>query len=362
MKVLFSIPGSKYRVADRKRKIIDTYDGKYYDIKGNIVLEEESFKQGYHLGSVVDTAPNKLKIAGTSEILIPESVTEIEYEIDDLFGTFGYKNEEGSFAIEPQYAYAHEFTWGLAAVNLNRTWYRSEEGKRWYENHYGYIDERGKTVIPFIYDEARPFNKYGVAVVGDLEKRYLIDTSGSVIPNTETLDFSGYYDYDDRFFEFEYYREEYDDYNQVGIYDTKYQKVILEPSIDSIIQWKEDLILVYEAPDADNEFREVDFRQRYINGEGESLFPWLEGKGFSIVEPPNDSMMSVVAVSRFTTANNIESGYFKVNGKKYERKWLYGIYSSAEEYILPTEYDAITDLSDNTFVCLKDGVISVIEV
>lgn len=29
----------------------------------------------------------------------------------------------GEFVIEPQYAYAYEFTNGLVAVNLNRTWF-----------------------------------------------------------------------------------------------------------------------------------------------------------------------------------------------------------------------------------------------
>ena len=87
-------------------------------------------------------------------MLLSENVGEIIEEIDDIFGCFGFKNEAGEFVIEPQYAYAYDFTNGLAAVNLNRTWYKTEKGERYYENHYGYIDFNGKTVIGFNYDEA----------------------------------------------------------------------------------------------------------------------------------------------------------------------------------------------------------------
>ena len=99
-------------------------------------------------------------------------------------GNFGFKNKAGEFVIEPQYAFAHEFTCGLAAVNLNRTWYKTEEGRRFYENHFGYIDDHGKTIIPFDYDEAWPYNKYGVAVVETLDDVFLINTTGKTISGT----------------------------------------------------------------------------------------------------------------------------------------------------------------------------------
>ena len=55
-----------------------------------------------------------------------------------------------SVMIEPKYQNASYFSEGLAAVKQNDKW--------------GYIDETGKTVIPFEYDYAFPFNE-GVAVV-----------------------------------------------------------------------------------------------------------------------------------------------------------------------------------------------------
>ena len=55
-----------------------------------------------------------------------------------------------SVMIEPKYQDASYFSEGLAAVKQNDKW--------------GYIDETGKTIIPFEYDYAFPFSE-GVAVV-----------------------------------------------------------------------------------------------------------------------------------------------------------------------------------------------------
>jgi len=41
----------------------------------------------------------------------------------------------------------------MIGTNLRRTWYRTEEGKRYYENHYGYIDSKGKYIIPMKYED-----------------------------------------------------------------------------------------------------------------------------------------------------------------------------------------------------------------
>ena len=68
--------------------------------------------------------------------------------------------------IKPQYEEALLFSEGLAAVKKNGKW--------------GYIDETGKVVIPFQYDQAYTFNE-GKAVVGTLS-------------NVEDMGESGYYD------------------------------------------------------------------------------------------------------------------------------------------------------------------------
>ena len=359
MKILFSVPGKTVRLADKERLIFDFYDGKYYDSTGKQVPAEDGFNPPPSYDYSDDPWESYwIEDEGLEEKLVSESIVDVVEEIDDIFGQFGFKNQAGEFVIEPQYAYAHEFTCGLAAVNLNRTWYRSKEGRRFYENHFGYINERGETVIPFAYDEAWPFNKYGLAVVEDRKGSYLIDTKGNIIPGTENLSFEHYYEYDDRFFEFYYSNDSYDE-GPVGMYDTKERKILLEPSIDDFIEWSEDQILVYERG---GEYGPGDFRQYYLNSKGEQLYPWLVGKGFSIAEKPNKSMVAIVAISKFTELTGNPSSYFAHNGKKYDRKFLYGIYSPKGHFILPTEYDQISEVADNIFGCQKNGVVTIIQV
>ena len=358
MKLLFSVPGENIWMADKERMIFRTAGGNYYDINGNAVPAEAEWEG---LSCPQHDNPwdsDWVEYEGLDEPLVSESTVEVDWEIDDGFGNFGFKNRAGEFIIEPQYAFAYEFTCGLAAVNLNRTWYRLTNGQRVYENHFGYINGRGETVIPFMYDEARPFNKYGVAVVEDRKKRYLIDTNGNVIPGTELLHPTDLYDYSDRFLQFVYDSKNWELDGPVGLYDTKERRIILEPSADDTIEWEEDLICIYERSGA---FGGSDFRQHYINSKGEKLFPWLLDKGFAIVERPSKYLVSVVAIAEYTEISGNSGSYISHEGKKYERTYRYGLYSSGERFILQPMYELITELSDNIYGCVRDGVVSVMQ-
>ena len=224
MKILLKTKGKHVYCADKENAIF-CIDDVFYSRDGNVVPPIESF---YSDDADGDTWYQEwMEYEGLEEPLKSESTIEIEWEIDDGFGNFGFKNEAGEFVIEPQFAYAHEFTCGLACVNLNRTWYKTKEGRRYYENHYGYIDKNGKTVIGFQYDEAYPFNKYGVALVSDTKGGWhLIDTTGNEISGTR-FGYISRYDYNDRFLEFSYNVDAtYDNDTSVGIYDTKEKKVL----------------------------------------------------------------------------------------------------------------------------------------
>lgn len=253
MKILFQMKANNVELVDNE-KLIFKIDGKFVnEFEEEIQVDENLYKKE-NLDDYEDSYEEDdweeeewyqpwMEYTGLEEQLKSESVVEPLFEIDDVFGQYGFKNEAGEFVIEPQYAYAREFTNGLAAVNLGRTWYRTEEGKKYYENHYGYIDSKGKTIIGFQYDEARPFNKYGVAVVYDIETGWkLIDQTGQEIQGTRFGYLSKYYDYNDRFIEFSY--KETDERELVGIYDTKERKVIMEPSASMITELSEGCILV----------------------------------------------------------------------------------------------------------------------
>jgi len=354
MKILFSKQGKSCYVVDKER-IIFCIDNAYFDINGNAVPDEASFHKN-HDDDDDDWYQYWMEDEGLPEPLKAESTVEPEWEIDDAFGNFGFKNKEGEFVIEPQYAYAHEFTCGLASVNLNRTWYRTPEGKRYYENHYGYIDGNGKTVIGFQYDVARSFNKYGVAVVSKMTDNFfhLIDLEGNEIPGTR-FPYISYYDYDDRYLEFS--RDDEDE-ALIGLYDTKERKVLIEPRFNDIIVVDEEHILVYER---DGEYGVSDFRQYYINKNGEIIYPWLFKQRFAIIEIPDINNVTAVAKSQYTELTGHPRSYFEHNGKKYERKFIYGLYSSKEVFLLPEEYEKISKMHDDIWCCCKDGIITLVK-
>ena len=353
MKVLFSKTGKSCYIVDKKRAVF-CVDSAFFDINGNEVPAEKSFYKNHH------NEDNKwyrdwMEYMGLEEPLKSETTIEPEYEIDHIFGNYGFKNEAGKFVIEPQYAYAHEFTNGLAAVNLNRTWYKTPEGRRYYENHYGYIDGKGKTVIGFQYDEAYPFNKYGVALVSDLNNSWhLIDQEGNEIPGTR-FPYISRFDYNERYIEFS---SDDEDDAPVGLYDTKERKILLEPIYDDLIVEDDNTILVYAR---DGKYGTGDFRQYYINVKGEIITPWLYGKGFAIVEKPDINNVAAVGVSQFTELTGKPSSYFEHNGKKYERKFVYGLYSSKEVFVLPQEYERIRRLADDIWSCYKDGTFTIVQ-
>ena len=366
MKELFVKPCKYIRLADSDKMIFDIGEDHYCDQTGAPVPPDPKYRYVPKVCNYSDDPWDSdwIENEGLDEKLISKSTTDPVEEIDDTFGCYGFINRAGEYVIEAQYAFAHEFTCGLAAVNLNRTWFKLENGRRVYENHFGYINARGETVIPFSYDEAWPFNKYGVAIVEDRKGSYLIDKTGKRIPGTEGFHFDHFYDYDNRFMEFNWQKdiESYSWENQdeipAGVYDTKERKVLLPPSIESIIEWEEDFIEVYEFG---GEFGVCDFRQWYMNSKGEVLFPWLKDKGYSIVEKPNQRLITIVAVSKFYELSGNPRSYVPRNGKKYERKYFYGLINARGEAIFPLEYDEISELAVNLFACWKNGTATVIQ-
>lgn len=343
MKILFSREGKSCYVADKER-IIFCIDNAYFDVNGNEVPDEASFHKDSNGDS--DWYHDWMDYEGLPEPLSSASTVEPEYEIDDVFGNFGFKNKDGEFVIEPQYAYAHEFTNGLASVNLSRTWYKTPDGQRHYENHYGYIDGNGKTVIGFQYDNAYPFNKYGVAAVTKTpeDHYHLIDLAGNEIPDTD-FPYISYYDYNDRYFVFSL---DPDGESLIGLYDTKERKILIEPKFSDVSVIDDDHILISES----------DCRQYYVNENGELLYPWLSKQRFAVIEKPDINDVAAVAVYQYTRSTDKLKRYLS---KGDEKKLVYGLYSSKEEFLLPQEYDAIRKLHDNVWACYKNGILTVVE-
>ena len=279
------------------------------------------------------------------------TVEEDDSELDEVFGNYGFRDQNGNITIEPQFlSCGSEFRSGRCPASLGRTWYRTPEGKRYYEMHWGYIDKYGKMVIPMKFRDARSFNRYGVAAVRDSYDNdwTLIDTNGDFLPGLEDLAFDECYDPDSRFFLFTYGDASNMDCN-IGLYDTKERKILVPPEKLGFIDWEEDLIEV-EDVDANGRFG------YYIDSTGTALFPGLNQLHLEPSCRPSPSGHVVVAKEVLTPRDpeDDSSGYLLEDGGKSDRIRGYGIASVRGKIVIPLEYDYIHYAPlINAFVCRK---------
>lgn len=373
MKILCKLPAVEIWLADHKQKIFGVGNGwrekiRFVDSRGNEVPYDASYHP--YPGSAEiekqlqeeDDREHAEYVASVCDGLESFSDQEVIEEIDDCFGNFGFKDLQGNVVIEPQYAWVGEFSHGLCPVNLNRTWYRTPEGRRYYENHYGYIDTNGKTIIPFRFEEASNFNKYGVAVVADDTGAYMIDTDGNEIPDTRYPYLEGRIDYNERYIEFSPVGSQYGDdaEDNVGLYDTKERKILCEPKYEEFFQYDEDTIRVHvSVKDCPG-----DMRTWFINSKGEYKYPWQVGKGLALVERPDEYGNSVVAISSYkksieTLENDIYC-FYKGN-ETYERRFWFGLMGNNGMMLIPTEYENVKHLGQGLYACERDGKTTVFE-
>jgi len=150
------------------------------DKKGNYAVEPElclpalagSGGAVFHngLALVWDGSKTEFYINTKCEIIdVPKDFVNYEYSEGLAIKRFesgwiyGFINESGDIAIEPQFGYgSSNFSDGLACVEKNGL--------------YGYIDRTGATVIPFRYENASDFND-GLAFADNM----LIDKQGNAV-------------------------------------------------------------------------------------------------------------------------------------------------------------------------------------
>ena len=68
--------------------------------------------------------------------------------VKDGKALYGFKNAQGEVMIEPKYLWADDFSEELAAVQDVKT------------KKFGFINQKGKVIIRFMYDEAYSFGRY----------------------------------------------------------------------------------------------------------------------------------------------------------------------------------------------------------
>lgn len=89
-------------------------------------------------------------------------------------GFWGFIDEKGNTVIEPQFdeEYTAGFREGLVDVCKNEKW--------------GYIDKKGQVVIPFEYDWTYPFSE-GFAIVKQKRKKFFIDRNGEKLKTVKCI-------------------------------------------------------------------------------------------------------------------------------------------------------------------------------
>lgn len=131
MKILFQTKANKVELVDKERLIFNI-DGKFVNESGEVVQVEEKFYKREELDEYKEDDWYKpwMEYEGLEEPLKSEIIVESVCDIDNVFGQYEFKNKAGEFVIEPQYADAREFTNGLSAVNLRRTWLSYRRGQK----------------------------------------------------------------------------------------------------------------------------------------------------------------------------------------------------------------------------------------
>lgn len=111
--------------------------------------------------------------AGYPKILTSASANQIDYAVNSegefcIYdgSKYGFMNDSGNEITPYIYDYAYPFSEGLACVRL--------DGK------YGFIDHKGNRIIPLEYDKAGPFSE-GLAYFAAGDKYGFIDREGNVV-------------------------------------------------------------------------------------------------------------------------------------------------------------------------------------
>ncbi|MCX7820469.1 MAG: WG repeat-containing protein [Brevinematales bacterium] len=147
----------------------------YCDRNKNIVIECKYDEAKRFVGSYAEVTLKEIKLYLNSkgeivkkpEELIEKTKTEgdqINYEVYEENGLYGFKDKNGNIIIKPIFEKAFRFSEGLAPVRKNKKW--------------GYINNKGEVVIPFKYDMAALF-KDGLALVRFDGEEGFIDMNGT---------------------------------------------------------------------------------------------------------------------------------------------------------------------------------------
>ena len=214
----------------------NTYELPFSELKEYLCLSDDDKETASNQSYYVDIGYFSEDMCSVATVSF--KLGDLAYHSDyiDRAGIRGYINKYGEEVIKPQYIYAFEFEDGIAIVTKGR-WGKECEDKNgnplyWTKDErWGGIDYSGNEVIPFIFDEIKPFcdtTAYYIAHSGGWpDGAYgVIDRTGKwvVEPQFEDIDS----DWNHGLLIFSYYKTEICD-NLYGLYDASSNMILFEP-------------------------------------------------------------------------------------------------------------------------------------
>jgi hypothetical protein len=103
---------------------------------------------------------------------------------------FGFKDSSGAVVVEPRFDVVGRFSSGLAPVNLGAMTERYVNFVRKVGGKWGYVDLRGKLVVPVELESAHDFSE-GLAQVGDQRGTRFIDPDGKAVIDLGSVSSTG---------------------------------------------------------------------------------------------------------------------------------------------------------------------------
>lgn len=194
---------------------------------------------------------------------------EVEETVDDTFGLFGIKDQNGNILVEEKFWDIGRFTNGMCPV-------------RKVDGDWGCINEKCELVLPHMYEIPPVFNKYGVAYGNDS----LIDMQGNELPDTSFGVFE-YVNEEQRYFPLVVFTQEQDE----QIERTGHAEGITE----SVYDTKEQNYVIRDIPECRINYSSFDGEPDVIKAAAELIDVydsiWIEEKGIIIGRKEDESVI-----------------------------------------------------------------------
>ncbi len=247
-------------------------------------------------------------------------------------GKFGLLTKDGTFAVNPKFDSARDFSDGLAAVKVNGKW--------------GFIDDKGTLVIPATFDNAKDFNS-GICLIEKNATWYYINKTGEILKGNPASD---------KLFDFNYGVAFFRQADKVGLINNKFE-IVLAPKYDVIRAFYKG----YAKVGINDKWGIIDPTGKEVVeavydevGDYYNNTTWAKkGKNLGLVH--NGQFIAIEGVTKF--------GFFGQDLIPAQKDGKFGYVNLEGQWILKPRFDKAKEFSKNMApVCINDkwGYINLI--